>query len=226
MSSSPTRSPSQSHGHHRSPSAASRTSSGNEPSQTHHHSILPTILPTPAVVESVAGAAHYSGGHVESPEQPLKHRHSSHDSPSSHTEVTPDRERVLADIRSLYELRPTPEIFRRSWNPDAVFEGFREYAAQWYAMPKLFAKSETVKTRVMSSTSSPNRIVFSQTQRYKNRLMDKTISSVVTVDLDDSDKIIRLMEQWDGKALPSRFGGGLLRRLNAKLTSFLVHVPM
>jgi hypothetical protein len=133
----------------------------------------------------------------------------------------------------LYELRPTPEIFRRSWNPDAVFEdplanakGFREYAAQWYAMPKLFAKSETVKTRVMSSTSSPNRIVFSQTQRYKNRLMDKTISSVVTVDLDDSDKIIRLMEQWDGKALPSRFGGGLLRRLNAKLTSFLVHIPM
>jgi hypothetical protein len=48
---------------------------------------------------------------------------------------------------------------------------------------------------------------------------------VVTVDLDDSDRIIRLVEQWDGKALPSRFGGGLLRRLNAKITSLLVRVP-
>ncbi|KAJ7349481.1 hypothetical protein DFH08DRAFT_865497 [Mycena albidolilacea] len=213
--------------HHRSPSASSRAS--NEPSQTHHHSILPTIVPTPALVESVAGGAHYSGSNVE---QPLKHRNSSHDRPSSHTDLKADHERVLTDIRSLYELHPDPEIFKRSWHPDAVFEdplakakGFREYAAQWYAMPILFAKSETVDTRVMSSTTAPNRIVFSQTQRYKNRFMDKTISSVVTVDLDDSDRIIRLVEQWDGKALPSRFGGGLLRRLNAKVTSLLVRVP-
>jgi len=219
--------------HHRSPSASSRTSNSHEPSQTHHHSILPTILPTPAVVESVAGGAHYSGSNVEQPEQPLKHRHSSHDRSTSHTDLKVVHERVLADIRSLYELHPSPEIFKRGWAPDAVFEdplakckGFREYAAQWYAMPKLFSKSETVNTRVMSSTASPNRIVFAQTQRYKNRFMDKTISSVVTVDLDETDKIIRLMEQWDGKALPSRFGAGFLRRLNAKLTPLLVRIPM
>lgn len=54
----------------------------------------------------------------------------------------------------------------------------------------------------------------------------QTISSVVTVDLDDSDKIIRLVDQWDGKALPSRFGGGLLRRLNAKIAPLFIHVPM
>lgn len=39
--------------------------------------------------------------------------------------------------------------------------------------PKLFAKSETINIRIMSSTRSPSRIVFSQTQRYKNRFMDK-----------------------------------------------------
>ncbi|KAK6966398.1 hypothetical protein R3P38DRAFT_3155151 [Favolaschia claudopus] len=220
--------------HHRSPSASSsksRAASPGEPSQTHHHSILPTVVPTPALVESVAGAAHYSGSHVDN--APLKHRHSSHEHPSSHTTLKADHERVLADIRSMYELRPSPEIFQRSWHPDAVFEdplakahGFREYAAQWYAMPKLFAKSETVNSRVMSSTNSPNRIVFSQTQRYKNRFMDKTISSVVTVDLDDSDRIIRMVELWDGKALPSRFGGGMLRRLNARITAWLIRVPV
>ncbi|KAJ6546459.1 hypothetical protein DFH09DRAFT_1040063 [Mycena vulgaris] len=217
------RSPSQSTGHHRSPSSGSN----NEPTQTHHHSLLPTV-PTPALVESVAGGAHYSGGNVE----PLKHRHSSHDRQDTHMDVKTDHKRVLADIRELYECRPTAEIFERSWHKDAVFEdplahakGFREYAAQWYAMPKLFATSETVGTRVMSSTRAPNRIVFSQTQRYKNRFMDKTIESVVTVDLDDGDKIIRLVEQWDGKALPSRWGGGLLRRLNAKIVLLLVNVP-
>ncbi|KAJ6547338.1 hypothetical protein B0H19DRAFT_1165099 [Mycena capillaripes] len=220
-------SPSQSHssGHHRSPSAASRASN-NEPTQTKHTSILPTV-PTPALVESVAGGAHYSGSNIE----PLKHRHSSHDSPQTHTELKADHHRVLDDIRALFECRPTPEIFERSWHKDAVFEdplskckGFREYAAQWYAMPRLFAKSETVSWRVMSSTRSPNRIVFSQTQRYKNRFIDKTIESVVTVDLDDSDKIIRLVDQWDGKALPSGFVG-MLRRLNAKIVPLLVHVP-
>lgn len=64
-------------------------------------------------------------------------------------------------------------------------------APQWYAMvgqphapdlgadsvaqPRLFSKAETVTTRVMSSTTAPNRIVFTQTQRYKNRFMDKVL---------------------------------------------------
>jgi len=119
--------------HHRSPSSGSNS----EPSQTHHHSLLPTVMPTPALVESVAGAAHYSGGHVDS----MNRRHSSHDHNDTHTEVKADHRRVLEDIRELYECRPTPEIFERSWHKDAVFEdplsnckGFREYAAQWYAM--------------------------------------------------------------------------------------------
>jgi hypothetical protein len=114
----------QSPSYHPSPSAASRESwasngNSNEPSQTHHHCILPIIVPTSVLVESIAGAAHYSGSNVE---QLLNHRNSSHDQPSSHTELKADHKRVLADIRSLYELKPTPLIFQRSWHPDAMFE--------------------------------------------------------------------------------------------------------
>ncbi|KAJ7670920.1 hypothetical protein DFH06DRAFT_1179188 [Mycena polygramma] len=150
--------------------------------------------------------------------------HSQSDS-QSHPELKAAHTRVLADIRELYELRPTPHIFARSWHEDAVFEdplvkahSFREYAAQ--AVPKLFSNSETVSWRVISATRSPiaNRIVFSQQQRYQNRFMDKTIESVVTVDLDDAAKITRLVEQWDGKALP----GSMLRRLNGRITPLLV----
>ncbi|KAJ7219066.1 hypothetical protein GGX14DRAFT_355775 [Mycena pura] len=207
-----------------------RSTSNSEPSQTHHHSILPTAVPTPALVESVAGGAHYSGSNVE----PLKHRHSSHDQQSTHTELKADHKRVLADIRELYECRPTPEIFARLWHPDAEFEdplskcrGFRQYAAQAGAFfsDTTHADSGLLHTRIMSSTSCPNRIVFAQTQRYKNRFIDKTMSSVITVDLDDQDKIIRLVDRWDGKELPSRFGAGLLRALNGRIVPLFVHVP-
>ncbi|KAF7304707.1 Serine-threonine kinase receptor-associated protein [Mycena kentingensis (nom. inval.)] len=211
--------------HHRSPSDASNH--GDLPTQTRHSSLLPAAVPTTALVESVAGAAHYSGSSVE----PLKHRHSSHEPQEDHSVLKDGHQQVLNDLRELYECRPTPVIFARSWHKDAVFEdplvhaqGFREYAAQWYAMPKLF-RSDTVSTRVMSSTTVPNRIVFAQTQRYKNRLMDKTISSIITVDLDGEGKIIRMVELWDGQPLPSWMGSGALRRLSAKLGKYLVNTP-
>lgn len=41
---------------------------------------------------------------------------------------------------------------------------------------KLFSKSETTSTRVMSSTTSPNRLVFAQTQVYSSRLLGKKVS--------------------------------------------------
>ncbi|KAJ6457838.1 hypothetical protein C8R47DRAFT_168339 [Mycena vitilis] len=169
------------------------------------------------------------GANAQSLRQIVRCVHSYSNSPSN-ADLKPSQTRVLADIRELYELRPTPELFARSWHKDAVFEdplveahGFRQYAAQWYAMPKLFSKSETVSWRVISTTPSPiaNRIVFSQQQRYHNRFMNKTIDSMVTVDLDETDKITRLVEQWDGKDLP----GSMLRRLNGKITPFVVRVP-
>ncbi|KAF9050679.1 hypothetical protein BDZ89DRAFT_1235142 [Hymenopellis radicata] len=151
-----------------------------------------------------------------------------------------DHHRIIADLQELYCCRPTPEIFERSWTKDAVFEdplsvckGFHEYAAQahdtylqWYAMPKLFSASVTLSSRVMSSTSSPNRLVFAQTQEYTYRIggQKKVIESIIVVDLDDEEKIVKLSDQWDGK-LPTWFGSHFLRRANAKVAPWLVHVP-
>ncbi|KAJ6455618.1 hypothetical protein C8R47DRAFT_996650 [Mycena vitilis] len=52
----------------------------------------------------------------------------------------------------------------------------------------------------------------------------QTIESLVTVDLDDTDKITRMVEQWDGKDLPGSILG-FLRRLNGKITPLVVRVP-
>jgi len=47
----------------------------------------------------------------------------------------------------------------------------------------------------------------------------------VIVDLDDDDKVMRLVNQWGGKELPTRFGAYFLRRVNAKVMPWLVRVP-
>jgi hypothetical protein len=51
------------------------------------------------------------------------------------------------------------------------------------------------------------------------------IESIVIVDLDDDDKIVRLVDQWGGKELPTRFGALYLRRMSAMITPWIVRVP-
>ena len=110
--------------HHRS---LSRDSAGTSrpprspspPSQTFHPSILPRSVPTPALVESVAGGAHYAGVRVD-PDTVLKHRRST--STRHHTELAHHHEQVLKDLTELFCCRPTLDIFERSWHKDAVFE--------------------------------------------------------------------------------------------------------
>jgi hypothetical protein len=96
----------------------------------------------------------------------------------------------------------------------------------------------------MSSTHNPNRLIFSQTQTYTTRLFKRQkvgtmllfhhlnislciqiIESIIVVDLDQDEKIVRLVDQWNGKELPTWLGAHFLRVLNAKITPWLVSVP-
>jgi len=210
-----------------------RPRSPSSPTITYHPSLFPANLPTPALLESVAGGAHYSGVRIE--RDSGKARRNSAGIRTSHIQIRGDHQQVVDDLNELYCCRPTRENLERRWRPEARLEnpfcncmGFDEYAAQWYAMPKWFSKSETVSTRILSSTTSPNRLVYAQTQGYIMRLFGrkKTVKSIIVVDLDEDEKIIKLVDQWDGKDLPTRFGAGFLRTMNAKLLPWLVHVPM
>jgi hypothetical protein len=55
--------------------------------------------------------------------------------------------------------------------------------------------------------------------------MEKVMESIVTIDLDENEKITRLVDQWDGKEPPTRYGAYWARRANARLLPWLVHVP-
>lgn len=51
------------------------------------------------------------------------------------------------------------------------------------------------------------------------------VDSVVVIDLDENDKIIRLEDKWGGEEPSAHYGGLLLRRANARITSWLIKVP-
>lgn len=144
------------------------------------------------------------------------------------------RDRIMADLKELYCCRPSKEIFERTWRPDAVFEdplvkceGYAQYAPQWFAMPWIFSKSETISSRVMSFTRVPKRLIYSQTQECTLRWIGtkKRIESIIVVDLDDEDKIIRLTDQWNGESLSAWFGVNLLRHANALVTPWFIGAP-
>jgi len=52
-----------------------------------------------------------------------------------------------------------------------------------------------------------------------------TIESIIIMDMDENEKIIRLVDQWDGHKLPNWFGASFLQNLNAKVTPWLICVP-
>ncbi|OJA15123.1 hypothetical protein AZE42_08473 [Rhizopogon vesiculosus] len=204
------------------------------PTMTYHHSIIPIPLPIPDLVNSAAGGAHYSGAPVSDSDNGLVASPvSGEPSPSLQGDET-IRDCIMADLKELYCCRPTKEIFERIWRPDAVFEdpsvkceGYTEYAAQWFAMPKIFSESETISSRVMSFTRCPRRLVYAQTQEYTLRFLGtkKLIDSIIVVELDDDYKIIRMTDQWNGKQLRSWFGPNLLRRAKAVVTPWLIRAP-
>ncbi|KIK91430.1 hypothetical protein PAXRUDRAFT_149512 [Paxillus rubicundulus Ve08.2h10] len=216
----------------------------HKPTTTHRSPKMPSFVSAPNIAHSAVGGAHYLGVPVTQ-EHKGGRTSSGEATRSSHESQEASRERIMNDLKELYCCRPTRRIFERTWCPDAVFEdplvkaeGRGEYEPQWFAMPKIFSKSETISSRVMLSTESPNRLVYSQAQEYTLRfigkkqafctvlmLMRQRIESVIVVDLDETDKITRMVEKWNGDELPTHYGAHFLRRANAQITPWLVKVP-
>ncbi|QRW12987.1 hypothetical protein RhiLY_11986 [Ceratobasidium sp. AG-Ba] len=144
------------------------------------------------------------------------------------------RRQIVEDALNLFSSQPSQDIFHRSWRLDATFEdplskciGYKQYAPQWYGMPKAFPTSRTLAYKVISSTENPNRIVYEQKQEYTIRFIGtkKIMDSTVVIDLDENDKVIKLEDKWNGQDQPTRFGTLWLRRLNAVTLPWLVKVP-
>ncbi|KAG1754236.1 hypothetical protein EDB19DRAFT_1665373 [Suillus lakei] len=212
--------------------ASIKNSDSASPTMIYHRPGLQIPLPIPDIIYSAAGGAHYSGAPVSENGDQVFTSPGKPSPPMQGDDVI--RDRIMVDLKELYCCRPSKEIFERTWRPDAVFEdplvkceGYAQYAPQWFAMSKIFSKSETISSRAMSFTRLPKRLIYAQTQEYTFRYIGtkKRIESIILVDLDDDDKIIRMTDQWNGQALSSWFGLNFLRRANALVTPWFVGSP-
>lgn len=97
-----------------------RPGSPPSPTQIYHPSLFSGHIPTPALLESAAGGAHYSGAKIEHDTRRI--RRGSSGIRSSYVEVKGAHKKVIEDLNELYCCRPTREIFQRTWRPDAMFE--------------------------------------------------------------------------------------------------------
>ncbi|KAG6335869.1 hypothetical protein ID866_3206 [Astraeus odoratus] len=133
-------------------------------------------------------------------------------------------------------------------DPLVKCEGYDQYAPQVYGKqslllcssrscsrngrliplkPKVFSQSKTLSSRIMLSTQSPNRLIYSQSQEYTLRFIGKKkrVDSIIVVDLDEDDRIIRLEDKWKGAEPPTHYGALFLRQTNARIIPWLVKVP-
>lgn len=86
-------------------------------------------------------------------------------------------------------------------DPICYATGYRQYAAQWYAM-RLFSKSVTSAWRLTVDT--PREVQYVQKQVYGiDRFgFEKTMDSTVVMKLDEQGRIKHFQDRWDHKDMP------------------------
>ena len=98
-------------------------------------------------------------------------------------------------------------------------------AGQWYGIPKLFSPSETLKTQVVSDTSTE--IIFKMRQRYtpKGLKISKIADSLISLSLDENGKIKYHKDMWNEKDYSHGGFGKLLKKLNGDQLTKITKPP-
>ncbi|KAH9057138.1 hypothetical protein EDB83DRAFT_2390402 [Lactarius deliciosus] len=213
----------------------------NLPTQIYHSSLLPRSIPTPALLDSVAGGAHYSG--VESVNERRRSLLRNHPQSPNAVQAFGQRRQsnlpgaasashlaTMDDLKEMYEGRSTKEIIQKRWQKGAEYEdpytrckGLSEIAPQWYALPRMYSKLAVTGRRVLSSTEHPNRLIMWQKHEYTVRVTGskKVVESILVIDFDGDGKIVRLVDQRRGEDPPTRWGAQHLRRLNGRVVPWV-----
>lgn len=90
-------------------------------------------------------------------------------------------------------------------------------AGQWYGIPKLFAKSETLATEVVASTD--DELVWKQRQKYTfaGTHIAKTADSLISLKLsgkEPNEKVVYHKDMWNDKDYSHEGLGMLIKKLN------------
>ncbi|RYP50381.1 hypothetical protein DL768_004056 [Monosporascus sp. mg162] len=101
-------------------------------------------------------------------------------------------------------------------------------AGQWYGIPTLFAKPETLATEVASST--PDELVWKQRQRYtfSGIHVSKTADSLISLKLEGQEpdeNVVYHKDMWNEKDYSHEGLGMLMKKVNGDKLTFITKPP-
>jgi len=137
---------------------------------------------------------------------------------------------LVGSVLDLFAGRPSlPKL--RLWADDATFEdpitiatGRKQFEPQWYGLQAAFSEIERLHHEV---TDAGNPIAMDLKTRYviKGIGKEQTIASKVMIFWDEqSGKITKVQDKWDGKLPDSSFTNAM-RNLNSVTVPLLISVP-
>ncbi|KAE8155162.1 hypothetical protein BDV25DRAFT_135210 [Aspergillus avenaceus] len=148
--------------------------------------------------------------------------------PENSITISPARAAIQKSIISLYS-GSASENDMKVYAEQAIYDDPFSYcdtrykiAGQWFGIPKLFSKSETLATEVTASTE--HELVWKQRQKYTfaGIHVSKIADSLVSLKLEGqepSEKVVYHKDMWNSKDYSHGGLGALMKKLNGdKLT--------
>ncbi|KAI4740773.1 hypothetical protein E4T50_08806 [Aureobasidium sp. EXF-12298] len=151
--------------------------------------------------------------------------------PEKSIKLEPEREKIVQSICALYSGGANEELMQ-VYAEKAVYDDPWSYcdtrykiAGQWYGIPKVMAKSQTLKTEVVESEK--DRIIFKLQQEYTPRLVhySKPVNSLITLTLDDQGKIKYHKDMWNEKDYSHEGLGKVMKTLNGDHLTKITQPP-
>ncbi|THX80116.1 hypothetical protein D6D04_04785 [Aureobasidium pullulans] len=151
--------------------------------------------------------------------------------PEKSIKLEPEREKIVKSICALYSGSASEEDMQ-VYAEKAVYDDPWSYcdtrykiAGQWYGIPKVMAKSQTLKTEVVES--KPDRIIFKLQQEYTPRVVhfSKPVNSLITLTLDDQGKVKYHKDMWNHNDYSHEGLGKVMKTLNGDHLTKITQPP-
>ncbi|KAL5387082.1 hypothetical protein DPSP01_003692 [Paraphaeosphaeria sporulosa] len=151
--------------------------------------------------------------------------------PEDSIPLEPKRERIVQAICNLYS-GSASETDMQVYAEEAIYDDPLSFcdtrykiAGQWYGIPKIMSKSQTIKTQVVSSKE--NEIIFKLQQEYMPKLAPtgKKVNSLVTLSLDAQGKVKYHKDMWNEKDYSHQGLGKLIKTLNGDYLTKITQPP-
>ncbi|KAI0705874.1 hypothetical protein BC835DRAFT_1261164 [Cytidiella melzeri] len=147
--------------------------------------------------------------------------------------VESHEKKIIESMKELYTCKPQETTYS-SYAPNAVFhdpigiaEGIEAIRAQFNGLAKIFPRADLPKFKVLENPPSvpKNKILIDQDVDYYRdptaSSPTKTVNSLLTIETDDANKIIRHTEEWNHMHESDREDGfwGMLNEQRKKITA-------